>query len=402
MSKKRRNRRDATTELGGGAEINEQSRVAFLTTQSAWDTLCVSGYTSLDKCPEVVTGCLKIAEVLASATIRLMENTKDGDRRILNALSRKVDIEPMPNMTRQTWMTAIVMNLLLYGSGNSIVVPHTSQGYLESLEPISADRVILQPGVGYEDYSVIVDGIRSFSPEDICHFVLNPDKTYMWKGRGITISLRDLANTLKQARATTRAFMTSEYKPSIIVKVDALTDEFASPEGRQKLIDSYMKQARQGAPWLIPAEQFSVEQVRPLSLADLAINDQVQLDKRAVASIIGVPSFVLGVGSYNKEEWNYFIQTKIMGMAKAIAQELTKKLLISDSWYWELNIWSMLDYDVESVSRVLLSGADRGFVNGDEWRDRMHMNPAGLKEYKVLENYIPYDMSGNQEKLKGE
>ena len=38
-------------------------------------------------------------------------------------------------------------------------------------------------------------------------------------------------------------------------------------------------------------------------------------------------------------------------------------------------------------------------MNGDQWRDRMHMEPAGLTEYKVLENYIPYDMSGQQGKL---
>jgi hypothetical protein len=30
------------------------------------------------------------------------------------------------------------------------------------------------------------------------------------------------------------------------------------------------------------------------------------------------------------------------------------------------------------------------------------MAPAGLKEYKVLENYIPADMSGQQKKLVGE
>ena len=48
---------------------------------------------------------------------------------------------------------------------------------------------------------------------------------------------------------------------------------------------------------------------------------------------------------------------------------------------------------------MLLEGADRGYVNGDEWRDRMHMAPAGLTEYKVLENYIPGDMSGKQKKL---
>jgi hypothetical protein len=58
-----------------------------------------------------------------------------------------------------------------------------------------------------------------------------------------------------------------------------------------------------------------------------------------------------------------------------------------------------MDYDLRTVSDVLLSGSDRGFVCGDEWRDRMHMPPAGLTEYKVLENYIPYDMSGQQVKL---
>ena len=78
---------------------------------------------------------------------------------------------------------------------------------------------------------------------------------------------------------------------------------------------------------------------------------------------------------------------------------MTKKLIINPAWYLQFNVWSLIDYDLESMSRVLLAGSDRGFVNGDEWRDRMHMNPAGLKEYKVLENYIPTDMSGSQKKL---
>jgi hypothetical protein len=58
-----------------------------------------------------------------------------------------------------------------------------------------------------------------------------------------------------------------------------------------------------------------------------------------------------------------------------------------------------MDYDIEKVSSVLLAGADRGYVCGDEWRDRLHMNPAGLKEFKILENYIPANMSGKQKKL---
>lgn len=363
-----------------------------------WDE-CPSGYTTLDKNPEIMTACRKIASLIGSTTIYLMNNTEDGDVRIVNELSRAIDIEPMPNMTRSTWMEAIVMTLLLYGKGNSVVAPHTFKGYLQSLEPIAADRVSFQP-VGRRDYKVNIDGIER-DPSSVLHFVYNPDKTYPWMGQGVTTSLRDIAGNLKQAAETEKAFMASEYKPSIIVKVDALTDEFASPEGRQKLIDSYVKPAHPGDPWLIPAEQFAVDQVKPLTLADLAINDSVTLNKKMVAAIMGVPPYVVGAGDYNKDEWNAFIQSTIMVICKSIASELTKKLIINPAWYLMFNVWSLMDYDLDKVSSVLLAGADRGYVNGDEWRDRMHMSPAGLKDYKILENYIPYDMSGKQKKLSG-
>lgn len=361
------------------------------------DSIDCPGYTSLDKNPEIMTACRKIASLIGSITIHLMSNTSDGDVRIVNELSRAIDISPMPTMTRSTWMEAIVMNLLLYGRGNSIVMPHTWEGYLESLEPIAAERVSFQP-IGYRDYKVVIDG-KARNPNSVLHFVYNPDKSYLWKGQGVNVSLKDVANSLKQAAETEKAFMKSEYKPSIIVKVDALTDEFASPAGRQKLIDSYIKPQTPGQPWLIPAEQFSVEQVKPLTLSDLAISDTVELDKRMVAAVLGVPAFVLGIGDYNKAEWNAFIQSTIMALCKSIASELTKKLILNPAWYLSFNVWSLLDYDLNTVSNVLLAGADRGYICGDEWRDRMHMSPAGLKEYKVLENYIPYDMSGDQKKL---
>lgn len=357
------------------------------------------GYVRLSDNPEIQTACLRIAELIGSMTIYLMSNTDRGDERIINELSRLIDITPNGNMTRSHWMTINVMNMLLYGRGNAVCVPHTYEGYIRSLEPITASRVSFMPvGTSYRDYRILIDG-QARDPANVMHFVYNPDPVYPWKGQGVQVTLKDIANNLKQAQKTENAFMASEWKPSIIVKVDALTDEFASPAGREKLLESYVKPSRTGEPWLIPAEQFQVEQVRPLTLADLAIKDTVELDKRTVASVIGVPPYLLGVGTFNRDEWNNFVQTKVRAIVLNIQQEMTRCLIINPKWYLYLNYWSLMDYDLKSTSDILLAGADRGFVCGDEWRDRMHLAPAGLKEFKILENYIPYEDSGNQKKL---
>ena len=365
-----------------------------------FDNLCCTEYTSLDRCPEIMTACRVIAELIGSMTIYLMANTANGDVRIKNELSRKIDIDPIDTMVRAEWMDAIVMNLLLYGKGNSVVVPHTWDGLIRSLEPISASRVSFMPvGNSYREYRILIDG-RPHDPANVLHFVLNPDEYYLWKGKGLHITLRDLAKNLKQASETERGFMESKWKPSIIVKVDAMIDEFSTPEGRQKILDDYVKAASVGEPWLIPGEQFQVEQVRPLSLADLAIADTVEMDKRAVAAIIGVPPFMLGVGEYNQKQWNNFIQTKIRPMCQKIAQELTKKLILTEKWYFKFNTLSLMDWDVTSISQVFGVLYDRGIVTGNEVRDRIGLDPKeDLDKLLVLENYISVDKVNDQKKL---
>jgi len=377
-------------------EVGKKSPIGVWLTDS--ESIVCPGYTSLDQNPEIMTACKKIAELIGSLTIHLMANTEMGDKRIINELSRKIDIEPEMHMTRSTWMQSIVMNMLLYGKGNSIVIPHTYNGAIVNLEPISASRVSFEP-IGYRDYKVLVDG-KAHDPDNVLHFVFNPDKTYLWKGRGVTTNLITVAENLKQAAATEKGFMESKWKPSVIVKVDALVDEFSSPSGREKLLNDYVKSSEVGEPWLIPAEQFQVEQVRPLSLADLAIADTVQLDKKTVASIIGVPAFLLGVGEYKKEEWNNFIQSTIKTLTLGINQELTKKLIISPKMYLRLNHLSLLDWDIETIYKVFAGLSDKGIVTGNEVRDRLGMEQLeGLDELRILENYIPSDMIGAQKKL---
>lgn len=368
---------------------------------SAWiavtdSSLCVPGYTSLDKCPDIMTACRAIAETIGAMTIHLMQNGESGDTRIVNELSRKIDINPNAYMTRKTFIEAAVMNLLIYGRGNSVILPHTSRGYLDDLEIIDPMRVSFDRNG--RSYKVSIDG-RQYDPDDVIHLVLNPDQHQPWRGKGLQVYLKDVANNLKQASATEKGYLESP-KPSIIVKVDALTEEFASPEGRKKLTDSYLKTAQNGEPWLIPAEQFAVEQVKPLTLSDLAISDTVTIDKRTVASIIGVPPFVLGVGEYDAKAWNNFINGKIRNLVVGIQQELTKKLILSEKWYLRFNSRSLIDWDYQQKASVFFGASDRGLVSGNEVRDQLDLSPLeGLDELRILENYIPYDMSGQQKKL---
>ena len=362
------------------------------------DGIDCPGYTRLSDNPEIQTACLRIAELIASMTIYLMENTADGDKRIVNELSRTIDITPCDSMTRMQWMTAIVMTLLI--NGNSVVVPHTHKGIIQNLEPIAASRVKYQPvGNSYREYRVLIDGTPR-DPEDVLHFAYNPDATYLWRGRGVTVTLKEIAGNLKQAERTKTAFLSSEWKPSVIVKVDSTDEMFKDPAKRQRFLESYVKPVVPGAPWLIPAEQIQVETVKPLTLNDLAIKDTVELDKRTVAAVVGVPPYLLGVGEFKRDEWNSFIQTRVKTIALIIQQEMTRALIVSPKWYLQLNYWSLIDYDLKAISDVLLAGSDRGFVNGDEWRDKVHLAPAGLKEYRTLENYIPNDRLGDQKKLR--
>lgn len=389
---KRKNR----TKPKARAEPSQKRSVAFVM-PGDWDTLECMGYTSLAHNPEIVAAVDTIARLIGSMTIHLMENTEDGDVRIRDELSRKVDINPNSNMTRSNFIHWIVKSLFLDGNGNVIVWPDTRRGILRDLNPVPPSMVSFLPdGWGYK---VVLNG-KEYSPDKLLHFVMNPSSNTPWKGEGYRVVLADVANNLKQAARTEKGFMESKWKPSIIVKVDALIEEFASPEGRKKLLDSYTSSAEVGEPWLIPSEQFSVEQVKPLTLSDLALSDMVTLDKKTVASIIGVPSFVLGVGTFNRDEWNNFINSKIMPIARIIEQELTKKLLISSNRFFRFNSWSLFSYSITELVSAGSEMVDRLALRRNEWRSWVNMPPdPEMNELIALENYLPASKLGDQKKL---
>ena len=365
---------------------------------AGWDEILVSGYVPLSRNPQIIGAVKTIANTVATISIHLMENTDSGDRRITNGLSRLVDIDVNPIQTRFDFMSWLVRTLFLEGHGNAVIFPKTSEGIIEGLYPIPYDQVSFLPMADRFDYQMQIGG-RAVPKEKYIHLRLNPDPVYPWKGTGYNVELKEVAASLNQAAETKKKFMQSKYQPTLIIKVDGMTSEFDSPEGRSQILEKYIETQKAGEPWLIPADGIDVTSIKPLTLNDLAIRQGVELDSKTVAAILNVPKFLVGAGDFNRDEWNSFVKNRIPQITEPIAQQLTKSLLISPSWYFRFNHRSLMNWDLNALADIGVKLKAAGCATGDEVRELVGLPPAGLKDFTQLENYIPTADAGNQKKL---
>ena len=115
-----------------------------------------------------------------------------------------------------------------------------------------------------------------------------------------------------------------------------------------------------------------------------------------------MPPFLVGIGEFNKEEYNNFVGTKIMSMSQVLQQELTRGLLFSPDLYWWLNPRSLYSYSITEITAIGESMVDRMAMRRNEWRAWVGMTPDDeMEELLALENYIPASKLGDQKKLKG-
>lgn len=371
-------------------------RSGVLCSPDEWKILCGDNYKPVTSCPEVQMCAGVYADLISCMTIHLMQNTDQGDTRIKNELAKKLDISPNKDMTRSTFMSLLVSTLILHG--NQVTIPRYNGELLEELQPVKPSMVSFrQDG---ESYRVRANG-REYSPDEVLHFLIRPDPEQPWQGQGFQVALADVVRSLRQTNATKEAIMKNPV-PSVIVKVNGLLEELNNKDGRKKLRDQYLDDSEAGKPWMIPADTIDVEQVKPLTLNDLAIEKSLELDKKAVAAMMGVPSFLVGVGEFKREEFNWFVSTRVMAVAKSIEQELTKKLLYSPELYWRFNYRSLLNYDIGELVNAGKEMVDRMALRRNEWRDWLGFAPdPDMDELLALENYIPADRLGDQGKLVG-
>lgn len=370
--------------------------------KSDFPSVFFQGYITLDKHPEFVAGIEKIADLISNMTIHVMEKDKKGhETRVRDEFARKLDINPNKWMTRKTYINNLVKQLLLYG--NQVTIPaYTRDGLLDNLIPIENYRL------DYErtkfGYRIKIDD-KEYKPENLLHFVLNPDPQFPYRGQGYRIILKDVLDNLSTAGKTKKGYMQQKYQPSMIVAVesDGSADKESWATAKKRMIEDYLTSTSAGAPFIIPSNMMNVQSISPLTLNDIAINESVEIDKKTVAAVLGIPAFILGVGEFNRDEYNNFIETKIKTIAKIIEQEKTLKLVYSPHRFIRFNHHSLLDYSLTEWAEIGVSVVSIGAMTKQELRNKLgleYVDKKELNEFTVLENYIPIEKTGNQKKLQ--
>ena len=221
--------------------------------------------------PEVAAAIWIIAGLVSSAPIHLMENAANGDIRIRDALARKIDVDPWSLGTRQTWVHWIVETELT--DGEAVVIPKTSGSMIADLIP-AVDASLYRPERS-ASYIAKYNGFE-FDADNILHFRLRPDPLRPWRGIGPQVQLQQVVDSIIQTAETKTAYMSSEYKPPVVISVNS-DSPLSDPSTRSKFVEKYMRRKDKSEPLVVPADLMNFQQVKPLSLTDLAIRDGVAI-----------------------------------------------------------------------------------------------------------------------------
>lgn len=353
-----------------------------------------SNYTSFSELPEIKTCIRIISDTLSNATIKLFENRENGDIRIKDGLAKKIDIAPFSSTIKKHFIYYIVENLIIYGNAYAIIELTNKEQYVADLVPVPTNSVNR-----LNDGSYLIDNLK-YSSDEILHFMINPKSTDIFKGTGYKVDIKKIADNIQSVNNIRNKYYKNEYFPNLVISVDGDDDIFT--QSKDKLDEMFFSATKGSKAIYVPSNLAQVNAIKPLSLNDLAVNDSVEIDKKTIANLFGVPTFLLGVGTFNQEEYNLFINVVISSFANAIEQELTKKILWSGQRYFKFDINKLYYTTYKERSEVGKLLYSAGLMTGNEVRNQLNLSPLNeLNELLILENYIKVADVDKQKKLKG-
>lgn len=388
-----------------------------------------SGYTKLSRRPEVIAVVDRIANLIASQTIKVMENKYDengnkiGDKKITNALTAKLDQYPNEWMTRHAFIKNLIYTLYLEGDGNAVVVVDTKRGsltdylndkltgnenYINNLIPVKPSAVTFHETKPEDKikapYYIKING-RKIEPSEVLHFRIGANPNFIYKGKGPSVPLSGVLSSLGAIDSIQKEYLSNAYFPSFIIKWAYTQANGGSKVGElmDELFKKWNRNRKPGDVLNIPTMQADIEQVKPMSLSDLAIKDTKELNNKTVAAMLGVPLFLIdGSVKFNRDEYNMFIKSTIVPLSQMLGQEMTNKLMVKNTQYIKLDYSPLYKYDSNEIG-MYLELAKYGKLTGNELREKLNIEPSDdqtMKEFYSLENIIPNNKLQDQKKLK--
>ena len=107
----------------------------------------------------------------------------------------------------------------------------------------------------------------------------------------------------------------------------------------------------------------------------------------------------MGVGTYNKDEYNNFVNTRILSIAQSIQQTMNK-LILDPTMYFNFNPRSLYNYSLTDMTTAGVQMVSVNALRRNELRNWVGMPPdPDMDDLLVLENYLQQKDIQNQMKL---
>lgn len=329
-----------------------------------------------------------IGGLLGSLTLQVWQTKPGGAKeRLKNAKSYWLDVEPIPGMTRLEWTKKVVRTM--YEKGVCFVAVESFGGN-EQLKIL-------------EDFFIQSDGtVKSYKTNEA--YKLEELLRFSAGTKPAVDALRQTNENLKMAAALKARFLKNSFTPSLVVKVDvdmsALTEE---NDQRLKTLQKVIsRSAETGQPMIFEQGFVDIQELKGRTYEELGLDVALKDEQMKVAAFFGLPAFLVGAGSFNREEYNLFIKTTFMTLVRMFEQQLSR-VFASDEIYVKYNTERLLSIDLREQMAFVSECLAQGIMTPNEARQKLGLTPSsskGMNEFRILENYVPVAKLGDQAKLK--
>lgn len=327
-----------------------------------------------------------IGGLLGALTLQVWQSKGNTKERLKNAKSYWLDIEPVRGATRLEWTKKVVRTMYERGVCFVSVETDSAGNQLKIL-----DDALVQTDGTVRCYKQNV----VYKATDLLRFSVGTKPALE--------ALKQTNDNLRMAAALKARFLKNSFIPKIVVKVDvdmsALTDE---NDKRLKVLQNVIARSSESGQPIVFEQGFAeIQELKGRTYDELGLDVALKDEQLKVAAFFGLPAFLVGAGSFDREEYNLFIKTTFMTLVRMFEQQLSR-VFASKDVYVKYNTERLLSIDLSEQMSFVSECLAQGIMTPNEARQKLGLTPSGAKgmnDFRILENYVPVSQLGDQTKL---